>query len=355
MANLTSNKFTLTLCFLIFVLLVSPTSIVFADQAPSEDASMTLEEFMLFEDIPSVFSASKYEQKVTQAPSSVSIITAEEIKKYGYRDFMEILQSIRGFYVTNDRNYEYAGVRGFGLPSDYSNRILILLDGMRTNDNVYDAPSMDSMVDVDLIDRIEVVRGPSSSLYGSNAFFATINVITKRGRDYNGLEISGEVGSHDTYKPMATFGKKMASGFEMLVSGSYLDSDGDDNLYYSEFDDPETNNGRAKDRDELEQKNFMAKFSYRDFSLTANYNKYTKDVPTAPWETIFNGNLWTEDEMFIAGLTYDHSYQNGVDLAAKLNYNYYKYEGEYPYEGDPDWDEPPVVVNDDRAKGEFIL
>jgi len=199
------------------------------------------------------------------------------------------------------------------------------------------------------------VRGPSSSLYGSNAFFATINVITKRGRDYDGLEISGEVGSHDTYKPIATFGKKMASGFEMLVSGSYLDSDGDDNLYYSEFDDPETNNGHAEDRDNLEQKNFSAKFSYRDFGLTASYNKYTKDVPTAAWETIFNGNLWTEDEVFIAGLTYDHSYQNGVDLAAKLNYNYYKYEGKYPYEGDPDWDEPPVVVNDDSVKGEFIL
>jgi len=358
MACLTNNKYTLALCILILAFLVSPSPVVFADQddqGPSEDMSMTLDEEMLFEDIPSVFSASKYEQKVTQAPSSVSIITADEIRKHGYRDFGEIMQSIRGFYVTKDRNYFYVGVRGFGLPADYSNRMLILLDGTRTNDNVYDAGALESMVDVDLIDRIEVVRGPSSSLYGSNAFFATINVITKRGRDYDGLEISGAVGSHDTYKPMATFGKKTVSGFEMLISGSYMDSDGDDRLHYAEFDDPETNNGIAKDRDSVENKNFMAKFSYKDFSLIASYNKYEKDVPTAPWETIFNGNLWTEDESFIAGLTYEHSYQNGFDLIGRLNYNYYKYKGEYPYEGDTDWDEPPVVVNDDRVKGEYIL
>jgi len=323
------------------------------DPSPADQQSEG--EDLLFLDIDSVYSASKYEQKVTEAPSSVSIVTAEEIEKQGYRDFGEIMQSIRGFYVTKDRNYFYIGVRGFGLPADYSNRMLILVDGTRTNDNIYDAGALESMVDVDLIDRIEVVRGPSSSLYGSNAFFATINVITKRGRDYDGLEISGEMGSNDTYKPIATFGKKMASGFEMLVSGSYLDSDGDDNLYYSEFNDPDYNYGHAEDRDNLKQKNFMAKISYKDFSLTAHYNDYKKDVPTAPWETIFNGDLWTEDESFIAGLTYDHSYQNGLDLIARLNYNYYKYEGEYPYEGEPEWDEPPVVVNEDSAKGEYIL
>jgi iron complex outermembrane receptor protein len=52
-----------------------------------------------------VYGASKYEQKVTEAPSAVTIITADEIRKYGYRTLADILQSVTGFYVTNDRNY----------------------------------------------------------------------------------------------------------------------------------------------------------------------------------------------------------------------------------------------------------
>ena len=68
------------------------------------------EESFLFEDIPSVFGASKYEQKVTEAPSSVSIVTEDEIKKYGYETLTDILMSMRGFYTKDDRNYDYVGV-----------------------------------------------------------------------------------------------------------------------------------------------------------------------------------------------------------------------------------------------------
>ena len=87
----------------------------------SLDALMEIE-------IDTVYTASKYEQKVTEAPSSITIVTADEIRNYGYRDLAEILVSIRGFHVTNDRNYKYVGVRGFGLPSDYNNRILVLVE-----------------------------------------------------------------------------------------------------------------------------------------------------------------------------------------------------------------------------------
>ena len=78
------------------------------------------EEKLLLQEIPSVYGASKYEQKVTEAPSSVSIVTADEIKKFGYRTLSDILRSVRGFYVTYDRNYSYVGVRGFFRPSDYN-------------------------------------------------------------------------------------------------------------------------------------------------------------------------------------------------------------------------------------------
>ena len=88
---------------------------------------------------------------------------------------------MRGFYVTNDRNYSYLGVRGFSRPGDYNARILLLVDGHRMNDNVFGSALLGTEfpLDVDLIERIEIIRGPSSSLYGTSAFLAVINVITE--------------------------------------------------------------------------------------------------------------------------------------------------------------------------------
>src|SRR5512147_2724178 len=157
--------------------------------AAADLKQLSIEELMNIE-VRTIYSASKFEQKVMEAPSSVSIVTSSEIKMYGYRTLADVLRSVRGFYVTNDRNYSYVGVRGFGRPGDYNSRILLLIDGHRANDNIYDQAFVgtEAIIDVDLIDRVEIVRGPGSSLYGSNAFFAVVNVITKRGGDLKGIE-----------------------------------------------------------------------------------------------------------------------------------------------------------------------
>src|SRR5439155_19421348 len=120
---------------------------------PTAGASGSSEEMILFQELPSVFGASKYEQKPGEAPASVSIVTADEIQKYGYRTLVDILGSVRGLFTTYDRNYTYAGVRGFDRPGDYDTRILLLLDGHRVNDNVYDQASIgtESIVDVNAI------------------------------------------------------------------------------------------------------------------------------------------------------------------------------------------------------------
>ena len=82
-------------------------------RAASEDfASMSLEELMAVR-IETVYGASKYEQKVTRAPASVTIVTAEEIARFGHRTLADIMRSVRGVYVSNDRNYSYFGARGF--------------------------------------------------------------------------------------------------------------------------------------------------------------------------------------------------------------------------------------------------
>src|SRR3984885_9534136 len=175
--------------------LLSSTSALGQDKLPPPDLfDKSLEDLMSIE-IDSVYGASGFKQKVTEAPASVTIITSEDIQRYGYRTLADILRNVRGFYVSNDRNYSYLGVRGFGLPGNYNNGIALLVDGHRLNDNIFDAALIGTEfpLDVDLIDRVEVIRGPNSSLYVASAFLGVINVITKRGRDVQKVSVTGEV------------------------------------------------------------------------------------------------------------------------------------------------------------------
>src|SRR5207237_4980595 len=91
--------------------------------APQDPTALSLEQ-LLNTEVQTVFGASRFEQRVIDAPASVTIVTRDEIRRYGYRTLAEILQGVRGFYVTYDRNYTYLGVRGFGRPGDYNTRVL---------------------------------------------------------------------------------------------------------------------------------------------------------------------------------------------------------------------------------------
>ena len=290
----------------------------------------------------------KYEQKVTEAPSSITIITDEEIQKYGYRNLLQILNSVPGFYASYDRDYGYIGVRGFGRPGDYNSRILMLVNGHRVNENISDSLGLlnDFYLDVDLIKKIEIVRGPGSALYGSNALFAVINVITKDGADYKGLEIAGEVASHDTEKGRLTYGNTFENGLDLLISGTYFDSNGD-RLYYREFDDPSTNNGKVKNDDD-HAKNFMVKASLSDFTLTAAHVQREKGVPTAPWGTEFGDRRTRDwDDMTLVALGYQHDFEDDLSITGKLSYHHYNYRGHYVY------DDGGLYVNEDAWAGRW--
>lgn len=313
-------------------------------------------EMSLFQEIPSVFGASKYEQKVTEAPSSISIVTSSEIRKYGYRNLADILNSLRGFYLTNDRLYSYAGVRGFGRPGDYNSRILVLIDGHRTNDNIYQSGFLGNELglDVDLIDRVEVIRGPSSSLYGTSAFFGVVNIITKRGRDYQGGEVAAAAETaKDAVGGRLSYGDRFANGIELLISGTVSDARGDD-WYYREFDDSETNNGKAEDLDEENYRNAYLKLAKGDWTLTGFLSDRTKEYPTAPWETVFNySTAEVVDERYYLDLKYDHTFSNDLQLLGRIYYDEYRYEGLYPYDWADEGDPLDVVVGKDKAEGQW--
>src|ERR1700691_5878556 len=203
--------------------LLSTTPALAQDEPATPDLlDDSLEDLMAIK-IDTVSGASGFKQKVTEAPASVTIITSEEIQKHGYRTLADILRNVRGFYVSYDRNYSYLGVRGFGLPGQYNNTITLLVDGHRLNDDIYDGLLLgtDFPIDVDLIDRVEVIRGPNSSLYVASAFLGVINIITKRGRDLPKVSVAGEAASYGTYQGRASYGNRFDNGLELLLSTSF--------------------------------------------------------------------------------------------------------------------------------------
>jgi iron complex outermembrane receptor protein len=280
-----------------------------------------------------VVGASRYAQRSVEAPTYASVVTAEDIRRNGYRNLADILQALPGIYLMSDRATEHVGFRGFLAPGDYNSRILLLVDGHRTNNSVYHHAMVgnDFPVDIDLIERVEVVRGPNSSLYGSNAFFGVVNVITKRGRDIDGAELAGSAGRWRTFQGRATCGRNSAGGPEALVSGTMSDSRGQ-NLYYKEYDNTANNNGLAEDNDGEKVDSLFAKVSWGDFTLEGVRSYRRKELPTGAFNTAFDDdrNRFTTGSGYL-DLRYEKNLYNGVDLMARTYIDYFHYDGNYIY------------------------
>jgi len=308
---------------------------------------MSIEELMGIEIRHEVEGASGYEQEVSDAPADVTIVTAEDIKLFGYRTLGEILQSVRGLYMGTDRTSTTLGIRGFAPLGDVNRRMLFLVDGQRVNRNIYDNALMGCgfTVDVDRISRVEVIRGPSSSLYGNNAFFGVINVITKKGRDLNGFEGSVSTGTYETWTVRGAAGRHFTNGFEFHLSGSYMESQGVPDLYYPEY------GASAQLRDGESAGNLLTTLFYADFTLQGAYSIREKMIPTAPYGTLFNDpNMQVTDTHAYVDLSYKREVAEGLELYAAGSYHCWGYEGTNPF--DNSLGIPAVILNQDESTGQ---
>jgi iron complex outermembrane receptor protein len=207
--------------------LVLAASVSAPQRAAADDlTSMSLEQLL---DV-TIIGASKYEQRQADVAAAVSVITRQEIKAYGWRTIDEALASLPGVHTTYDRQYKYLGVRGFSLPGDFSTRVLVMLDGNRVNNPGYDGGPVgqEFPVGIDLIERVEFIPGPGGAVYGQNAMFAVINVITRRGADLDGTELSASYGHPQARRERtASWGKVLDSGIDILLSASAMRSRGE--------------------------------------------------------------------------------------------------------------------------------
>ncbi len=185
-------------------------------------------EYLLFSDIPLVITASKKEEKLKDAPSVVSVITEEQIKKFGATNLREILERAPSVYMTSSYLYHSGAISMRGdYQSHVNNHVLFLINGRQTRDPVFggiDMPLLNSFP-IQNIKSIELVRGPGSVLYGTNAYTGVINIITK---DF-GEKTTGEIGTQQgSYGTSRYFASASLPGEALQVEAgvNYLKTDG---------------------------------------------------------------------------------------------------------------------------------
>lgn len=317
---------------LALLLILAGFSICPAQTADTQDlTSLSLEELTKVK----VYSASRHLEEVGEAPSAVTVITAEDISRCGWRTLADVLRSLRGFYTSYDRSYSYLGLRGFQRPGDYNSRILLLINGHRINDNVYDSAQIGTEfpLDLDLIDHIEVVRGPSSSLFGTNAVFGVVNVVTRRPSPETEVETSADNSSF-----LSRTGRLSASlhknAWNALLSGSLYRSDGPPDLFYPEFVEPDSN-GVAHDLDGDRYAHFFADLQRGNLGIQGLYSSRTKLIPTASYGTAFgDAGTRTADIRAYLDASYHHAFSDGTELETRVFFDHYDSYGSGVF-GDP--------------------
>lgn len=323
-----------------------------ASKRPQDLTNLSLEELMNIE----VISTPQFAGRIADLPASVSILTANDFRVYGWRTLADALRSLRGFNVTYDRTYSYAGVRGLSPAGDPKPRLNILIDGISTIENIYESVLLggEFALDVDLIDRIEIVRGPSASVVGGDAMGGVINIITRGGNALRGGEIAASAGSGESYSGRSSVGGVTANGIEYLISANAYNSEGE-TLKFPDL--AATTADFSTRNDDERRRQLFAKFNYGAWHAEIIHGKREKTVATGSYGTVFDDPSHREDDTeTLAEIGHKLWLDNTTTLSTRVYTGRYAYDGIFPYI----YDDQNSSLNDlnyyhnrDRARGQW--
>ncbi|GBG15636.1 iron complex outermembrane recepter protein [Novimethylophilus kurashikiensis] len=351
MANPIKQKIILAL---VAGLWAAPT--VAAESTALDVTQVPIEQLVQTEFIP----ASRIARQISDAPSAVSIVTAQDIRDYGYRTLSDVLKSMRGLYVTSTLIQDSLGGRGLGHPGDYAGRIMLMIDGYAVNDNVQNQVFIgdDGLIDVELIDRVEFIPGPGSTSYGNNAFLGVINVTTKRGRDIDGVQLGAGFGSENANQRMQRFsyGKHLDNGAELLLSASRYEDEGR-SIVFPELSAVGLGDHDFRHMKETDNHRLFFKGSYEGWTLEFGNARYALYDDTffdngVPTEVGRRDSSTINDNGFIS-LNYDAELNERLKSSSHVYYGQYLFRSDYRDPtidpGNPDL--PYVQLNNGRWWG----
>lgn len=194
-------------------------------------AGVVSKEEVLFMEIPEVVTASKKAEPINKAPSVAYVITGDEIKRSGARSLADILKRVPGMRISM-REGSLMGSRGF--TSDQNDKFVFLVNGVPIINLMQDgAYGLLDIPDLAMVNRIEVIKGPGSTLWGSDAAFGVINILTKKGGAVGGLQVTLDHSTNNNFNSgNIMYGDKLVNG-DYLFSLTYYKSDG-----FGAFDNP---------------------------------------------------------------------------------------------------------------------
>ena len=302
-----------------------------------------------------VTAASRSAESIDDAPASVTLVTADEIRAFGHETLYDALGGVRGVFQTDDRTYQALGFRGFSRPGDYGNRVLVLLDGHPMNDDQLGSSYVghDFQTDLGHVRRIEVVRGPGSALYGSNAFLGVINVVTWDGDTMPRPQVGLAADGRRTARARASGGwthERLDLGF--YAHAAIARAQGDD-LRFPEYAsrtvalDPSAgaesltlpSDGTSRGADGFDAATGHVRAFFGDFTLQANYNLREKRIPTGAYGTLLaDPRARSDDRRAFVEARWEPSLTESLSLQTRAALDHYAFTGRYPY------DAPPVDI-----------
>ena len=295
-----------------------------------------------------VFAASRYTQTIADTPASVSLVTQQDIQRYGYRTTFDVLMAQPGFYDASSQ-WPGIGFRGIALPGDFNSRGLVLVNGMPLYEPTYGNFFLEHL-DLASIDRIELVRGPGSALYGSGAVMGLINLITHNGHQRPGAAASFEAASNGSYKAYVSYGATTSSGQDLFLSASAISSQGSD-VYLREYDTPAYANGQyhgiSAGNGSSDAYHLFGRLLNGDAWLQWMFVDGRKHDPLASYGTVFNTDrllLRERQSALEAGSTF--TLTSGAIATARAYLIDTQERGDYPYNnGVPQTPAMPTYIN----------
>ncbi|HVU02987.1 MAG TPA: TonB-dependent receptor [Polyangiaceae bacterium] len=299
------------------------------DVAPDKQSRLDL----VLTQAQEVEAASRVSESVDDAPSSVTVIPREEILAFGYPTIAEALRGVRGVYLWNDRAYQSIGIRGLGRLGSYGNRELVLQDGEPTNDDWVGSAyvGFDGRSDLGDVDHIELVRGPGSVLYGTNAFSGVVNVVT-RGRDERP---GGEAGvsavdagvTRGRVRAQASLGKD--AGIWASISGAH--GAGRD-FAFAEMPNRSGEASPSRDADAFAAGTLSGRVWWKWLTLQWFAHSHDKELPTGEFDTLLSDpRSHQQDTRAFAEARAEPKLSEFVQLYTRVHLNFYRFRGDYSH------------------------
>jgi outer membrane receptor protein involved in Fe transport len=281
-----------------------------------------------------VEAASRVVEPIEDAPASISLIGSQELRSMRYPTLAEALRGTRGVYLTDDRGYTSLGFRGLALPGSYGKRALVTLDGMPTNDDWSWASfnGFDLRTDLEDIDRIEIVRGPGSVVYGTSAFTGVINLVSRNREVPSGVETSASAVADGVLRGRIRLTQHFGPDAGVWVSLAAGTSRGRD-FFFPEYvtDGPPEVAGDVRGLDGARFGTLSGRAWWRDVSLAWSLNHHSKYLPTGQFDALLgDGRALQQDTRGFIEARFEPRIGPTVTSLTRVHANQYAYRGYTP-------------------------